>query len=46
MSSDEETRQAAEGAVDVRKGTATPEEIAAAVAELDQYTHDDRSDLR
>ncbi len=41
---DDEIRKASEGTVEVVKGTATPEEIAAAVAELGQCQHDDRSD--
>ena len=40
---DDEIREAAEGTVEVVKGHATPEEIAAAIAELDQYEHADRS---
>ncbi len=41
---DDEIREAAVGAVEVAKGTATPEEIAAAVAEVDALVdHQDRS---
>ncbi len=39
---DNEIREAAIGAVEVVKGTATPEEVAAAIAELSAVEHDDR----
>lgn len=41
---DDEIRAAAEGTVEVVKGTALPDEIITAIEELDQYQHDDRSD--
>lgn len=41
---DDEIREAAVGAVEVVKGKATAEEIIAAIKELEQYDHGDRSD--